>query len=612
MFVLLISADTQLESGVRESLGGQGWWVTRVGDRQTAIRTAADHQPSSVVVDSAIEDVEEVVRTFGLRAGGPGVVLLAAGAEGEDTFAWVEAGADEVLGHPPRTERLVEAVERLAAVPQQNIFEVDSLFTGKQMDSEELFGDILRELEGMGAEGDADGEAQTAVAPAATPEEPSAPRVEPPELPDVDGFFDVDEASPEEIEQFEQSGAGSMPDEPPPVADGPRADGEMLGQYRLEERIAVGGMAEVWRASMEGVEGFSKRVAIKKILPHLAENEQFVTMFVDEAKLVAQLSHENLVDIYDLGRSGKDLFIAMEYIEGDDLRAILNRSRRAGVQIPEMHAVYIGCKIARALEYAHACKDGEGNPLGLVHRDVSPRNIMIRRDGQVILCDFGVAKAVSSMARTEIGALKGKIQYMSPEQAYGARVDGRSDVFSLGSILFELVTGRRVFVEDAEIPLLEAVRQCRIEPPQSLRPELSSRAAEIISRSLKKDPNRRYLTAGEMRRELEELLLTYEPPANQEALAQWLLELPETAQAAAPAAPADSDHEAPLEEDSAESPAVADEVELPSEVATSTADYDEVYDSSPSWLMRNKFWIGVGAGLLLALVIGVLLRFAGT
>jgi serine/threonine protein kinase len=382
---------------------------------------------------------------------------------------------------------------------------------------------------------------------------------------------------------------------------------ERFGQYRLEERVAVGGMAEVWRASMSGLEGFRKTVAIKKILPHLADNEDFVAMFIDEAKLAAQLNHENLVDIYDLGKIDSDYFIAMEFVDGKDLRSILNCLRRVGDRMPLGLALFIGAKTAGALEYAHTRRDADGEPLGLVHRDVSPRNILIGYGGNIRLCDFGVAKAVSSVVQTEIGALKGKLQYMSPEQASGTRVDARSDIFSLGSVLFELVTGRRLFVEDTEISLLEAVRRGVVDEPQEVEPSLPEDLNRVLLKALEKDPTDRYQSAGALQRELEDMLYTLASKPTQKALGQWVCDLFDRM-------PKPDDDEVPVEVATATAvPSSTDTVagrERDAETATVQGGEVETRPLELGQLVRQRrFWLGVAAGLAVAVATTVTLEF---
>ncbi len=304
-------------------------------------------------------------------------------------------------------------------------------------------------------------------------------------------------------------------------ADGD-APGERFGQYTLLDRIAVGGMAEVWKARMRGVEGFQKTVAIKKILPHMTDNAEFVGMFIDEAKLAAQLSHPNIVHIYDLGKIGRDYYIAMEYVEGKDLRSLLNAARRRGMGLPLGLALLIAARVASALDYAHRRRDDDNREIGLVHRDVSPQNVLLTLEGDVKLCDFGIAKAVSKASHTLVGALKGKLQYMSPEQAWGRPVDGRSDIFSLGAVLFEMITGERLFPGDSEMSVLESVRQGRTRTPRQIDPSVPAEVDEIVARAIAIDPEARFQTAGEMKQRLEAALAALKPSPGPTDLAAFI------------------------------------------------------------------------------------------
>ncbi|HSK76960.1 MAG TPA: TonB family protein [Thermoanaerobaculia bacterium] len=311
-----------------------------------------------------------------------------------------------------------------------------------------------------------------------------------------------------------------------PVMLGDEGDqpGERFGQYTLLEKIAVGGMAEVWKARMRGVEGFQKTVAIKKILPHMTDNSEFVGMFIDEAKLAAQLSHPNIVHIYDLGKLGRDFYIAMEYVEGKDLRSLLNSARKRGMKLPLGLALLIAARLASALDYAHRKRDFEEREMGIVHRDVSPQNVLLTYEGDVKLCDFGIAKAVSQAAagHTQIGALKGKLQYMSPEQAWGRPVDARSDLFSLGAVLFEMVTGERQFPGDTEISVLELVRQGRTRTPRQVDPSIPREVDEIVARALAVDPQQRFASAGEMKQKIEAVLASLTPSPSPTDLAAFI------------------------------------------------------------------------------------------
>ena len=336
----------------------------------------------------------------------------------------------------------------------------------------------------------------------------------------------------------------SQPVFPPPAAPAAMAveeeepaDGTRFGQYVLLEKIATGGMAEVWKARMKGVEGFQKIVAIKKILPHLSDNREFIDMFIDEAKLAAQLNHNNIIHIYDLGKIQSSYYIAMEFVEGHDLKTILKRGLERGHQLSIELSLFIASKIAAALDYAHRKRDFENRDLGLVHRDVSPQNVLISQEGDIKLCDFGIAKAASKASETQAGALKGKLQYMSPEQAWGTAIDKRSDVFALGAVLFEMLTGRKLFTGDNEMSILEQVREARVEPPSNVDDEISPQIDRIVLKALEKDPANRYPTAADMARDIETVLFEMRPTPNSADLAIYMHRLSAAAPVVAPAPP---------------------------------------------------------------------------
>jgi len=303
----------------------------------------------------------------------------------------------------------------------------------------------------------------------------------------------------------------------------PASSPDRFGQYEVLERIAAGGMAELSRARLSGVQGFEKIVAIKKILPHLADNDEFLTMFADEAKLAAQLNHPNIVHIFDLGKiEAGGYFIAMEYVEGRDLRSLLQSARDVGAPLPTPLAVYVASKIAAALDYAHRRRDSEGRELNIVHRDVSPPNILISYEGDIKLCDFGIAKAASKASQTQSGALKGKVQYMSPEQAWGRPLDRRSDIFSLGCVLYEMLTEQKLFGGDTDLSVLEKVRAAQVAPPSTLNPEVGKNLDAVVLKALAREPEDRYGNASDMLRDLEAVLYSYSPAPGSADLAIYL------------------------------------------------------------------------------------------
>ncbi len=302
----------------------------------------------------------------------------------------------------------------------------------------------------------------------------------------------------------------------------PEEKGERFGNYILIEKLGTGGMAEIYKAKMEGVEGFQKLVAIKKILPQFTHNKDFTTMFIDEAKVAAQLSHRNIVHIYDLGKIENSYFIAMEYVEGTDLRKILHEEREKGRILPIPICLFIAIQVASALDYAHHKKGADGSDLNIVHRDVSPQNILISKDGEIKICDFGIAKAASKASHTRAGSLKGKLQYMSPEQAWGKPVDYRSDIFSLGVVLYEMLTGKHLFEGDSEISILEKVRNPKVEPISKYLKEYPKELEDIVTRALKEDPQERFQDANSFKKEMEEILLRYEPRVTEKTISEYL------------------------------------------------------------------------------------------
>ena len=334
----------------------------------------------------------------------------------------------------------------------------------------------------------------------------------------------------------------SVPPAPPPMfrpvdatrpvsTPRPASSPGAFGRYQLLEKIGVGGMAEVFKARMSGEQGFEKIVAIKRIVPNMATNADFVTMFVDEAKLAAQLNHNNITHIYDLGKVDAWHYIAMEYVEGKDLRTLLKLAKERGFPLPAELALFITSKIANALDYAHRRPAPDGSELNLVHRDVSPQNILISDEGDIKLCDFGIAKAASKVSTTMSGALKGKLQYMSPEQAWGKRLDRRSDIFSLGSVLYEMLTGSPLFQGETDMSVLESVREGDVATPSSRGAEVPRRVDQIVLKALAKNPQERYQNASEFEKDLHAVLYTYQPspgPADLAIYMHRLLEAPQS------------------------------------------------------------------------------------
>ena len=295
-----------------------------------------------------------------------------------------------------------------------------------------------------------------------------------------------------------------------------------FGKYLLVDRIAVGGMAEVYTAKSFGVEGFEKILAIKRILPTMAEDEDFIQMFIDEAKIAGQLTHANIVPIYELGKIGDSHYIAMEYVWGKDLLQIMNRFRKMRKQMPASMGAWIGAKMCEGLDYAHRKKDRSGRGLGIIHRDVSPQNCLVSYEGQVKMIDFGIAKAASRNTKTQAGVLKGKFGYMSPEQVRGLPVDHRSDIFAVGTCLYEMLTTERLFVGESDFSTLEKVRNAQV-PALSLQvPDIPKELEDIVMKALARDVENRWQSAAEMQEALQRFIARERPPFGTSKLAAWM------------------------------------------------------------------------------------------
>lgn len=281
---------------------------------------------------------------------------------------------------------------------------------------------------------------------------------------------------------------------------------QSFGKYQLLKKLATGGMAEVWLARQTGIEGFNRHIVVKRILAHLAEDPEFVAMFLQEARIASRFNHPNIAQIYDLGEHGGTFFIAMEFIHGEDLGRIMRRAWSTGQWVARPLAIRIVADSAAGLYYAHSRMDEQGRPLRIVHRDISPQNILVSFDGSVKLVDFGIAKAADQVSNTKSGAIKGKFAYMAPEQAGGKPLDARTDIFALGLVLYELITGVRPLKRDSEIATLQAALECAIEKPSQVA-EVPTSLDDVIMRALAKDPEDRYRDARQFQMALEQYLV---------------------------------------------------------------------------------------------------------
>jgi TonB family protein len=566
--ILLIEYEPSSVDGVRNAMTGQGHRLEVVGDLNAAVETCAHFEPKIVIITAELAQVPvgDAITQLRARAGlrSTPFLILMAGYRGENPKAdAVEHGAQDILARPFTGDELQRRVEDLLrttagilttqAVPQETL---DALRRGTAADdgesftSDDLFADILSDVEREGSsvkaapatprasrevnvddvladvlgaskhapepkrstsEADVDAMLSKTLAgleispsrPAAkkapeAPVEPPARPAEPPASAEAAAEVEEPKPAPAQDTKSETATSGEMA--------APVPSGSTFGQYVLEEHIATGGMAQVYKARMLGLEGFQKTVAIKRILPHLTSNEEFVKMFIDEAKLAAQLNHPNIIHIYDLGKIDRSYYIAMEYIEGCDLRFLLDRCRNRKTPVPVPIALFVANLLAGALDYAHKKRDFDNRDLGLVHRDVSPQNVLISSVGDIKLCDFGIAKAASKASHTRAGALKGKLQYMSPEQAWGKDIDHRSDVFSLGLVLYEMLTAHKVFSGDSELSILEQVRNPAVDAPSNLVPSIPAEVDRIVLKALDPDRAGRYQSALDFQRDCEAVL----------------------------------------------------------------------------------------------------------
>jgi serine/threonine-protein kinase len=284
----------------------------------------------------------------------------------------------------------------------------------------------------------------------------------------------------------------------------------MRDRYTITERLDHGGMAEVFRGVAESMEGFKKNVAIKRILPNLTKNQKFVSMFLDEARLSLFLQHANIVQVFDISRTPDNAyFLVMEFVDGCNLKSLIERQKQKGRRIEVAHTIYMMMEACKALNYAHSLEHPETNePLGIVHRDISPPNILLSKNGEVKLVDFGLAKANSQIESTDPGVVKGKFSYLSPEAASGLDVDHRADVFAVGIILWELFTGRRLFYGDTDYQTVELVRQARVPSIAALNPEIEPELEAIVRKALAKDANDRYQSAADLNEALAQYLFS--------------------------------------------------------------------------------------------------------
>jgi TonB family protein len=581
--VLLIEYEQRDRNRVRSLLTAPDFTVTEAHDGEEGLAAFGSGRFDVVLLSGKLphmssSDVIREIRNKG-GLGAPPILLLPVEYSGSNTKADAQKiGAFEIVPKPFTDGTIVAAV-RAALQATDPEAKTVRMPTGS-LTSSDIFSDLLEELGREPAE-IAAGPAAKAAPPPAPPSRvsdeierrlrdtlsgvttPTRPAARSAPAPRKSAGDDLDrmisetlriplprpketspgppvrvESTPGTPVRADSTPSGSRRAEPREAVapEGP----DRFGQYELLEKIASGGMAEVFRARRSGVEGFQKTVAIKKILPHIADNDEFITMFADEAKLAAELNHPNIVHIYDLGKiQAGGYFIAMEYVEGTDLRSILVAGRQVSLPMPVPLAVYVASKVASALDYAHRRRDARGEELHIVHRDVSPQNILISHEGEIKLCDFGIAKADRKVSQTESGSLKGKLQYMSPEQAWGKPIDHRSDLFSLGCVLHEMLTGKRLFRGATDMVVLELVRKAEVVAPSQVNADVSAALDAVVLKALARERDARYATGSEMLRDLESILYSYTPAPGSADVAIYLNRLREAEAAAVEARPAE-------------------------------------------------------------------------
>ncbi len=284
----------------------------------------------------------------------------------------------------------------------------------------------------------------------------------------------------------------------------------MRDRYTITERLDHGGMAEVFRGVAESLEGFKKNVAIKRILPNLTKNQKFVSMFLDEARLSLFLQHANIVQVFDISKTPDNAyFLVMEFVDGCNLKGLIERQKQKQKRIEVGHTIYLMIECCKALQYAHSLEHPETNePLGIVHRDISPPNILLSKNGEVKLVDFGLAKANSQIESTDPGVVKGKFSYLSPEAASGQQVDHRADVFAVGIILWEMFTGRRLFFGETDYQTVELVRQARIPSLAAVNSEIEPELEGVVRKALAREPDDRYQSAADLGDALAQFLFS--------------------------------------------------------------------------------------------------------
>ena len=300
---------------------------------------------------------------------------------------------------------------------------------------------------------------------------------------------------------------------------------ETFGRYELLRKLATGGMGQVFLARQKGPVGFQKLLVVKRLLPHLSEDQEFIQMFLDEARIAGLLNHPNIAQIYELGDADGVLYIAMEYVQGEAISQVNARANLRKGGLPLVLKCRIIADAAAGLDHAHQARSPSGRKLGLIHRDVSPQNVLVGFNGNVKLIDFGVAKVSGKLSQTVVGTIKGKHAYMSPEQARGEELDARSDVYGLGIVFYELLTNQRLFKRDSDMATLKAVVGARVPPPSEVVPGIPKSLDAVVMKALARKRDERFQSASELQLALEDFLLAERLPGTQAHLTAFMKDL---------------------------------------------------------------------------------------
>jgi serine/threonine protein kinase len=300
---------------------------------------------------------------------------------------------------------------------------------------------------------------------------------------------------------------------------------ETFGRYELLRKLAAGGMGQVFLARQKGPVGFQKLLVVKRLLPHLSEDDEFIQMFLDEARIAALLNHPNIAQIYDLGEVEGTYYIAMEYVHGESIADVLKRAIQRKGNMPIAFKCRVIADAAAGLDAAHHARSPSGRKLALIHRDVSPQNVLVGFNGSVKIIDFGVAKAANKFSQTNVGQIKGKHAYMSPEQAKGEPLDNRSDVFGLGTVFYEILTNTRLFKRESEMATLKAVVAAKVTPPSEVAQGIPKALDAVVLKALARNREDRFATAGDMQLAIEDFLFKQQLPGTTAHLSAFMREL---------------------------------------------------------------------------------------